>query len=221
MAAVEKPAADAPLPRMTWEEYLKFDAKSEAKYVFDNGLVTPANRLEDGTPSAMAGGSLNHGRICSRLGTLAGSRVPAGCEFFTADSRLRVPPTGRTFYSDGFITCGEVELFEDNEADASITNPKVIFEVASPSTAGFDRGEKFEHYMRLESLREYVIIEQDWPWVQSFHRRDDGDWLMSAARGLEASAKVRSLNLELPLAELYRDVTFPETGQPVGSEPVA
>ena len=72
------------------------------------------------------------------------------------------------------MICGE--LARDPESPTHVTNPTVLFEVLSPGTEDYDRGEKREHYQRIGSLRDYVVIAQDRRHVERWRRDDDGTW---------------------------------------------
>ena len=90
-----------------------------------------------------------------------------------------------------------------------MTNPRLIVEVLSPSTEAYDRGDKFDRYRQLESLEEYVLVSVEARRVETFFRQADGVWLLTPVSGLNATAKRRSLEVELPLAEVYAGVEFP------------
>lgn len=95
----------------------------------------------------------------------------------------------------------------------TVLNPRLVVEVLSPSTEAFDRGEKLDRYRQIESLEEYVLVVQDRPDVQAFFRQPDGTWLFTAAAGLESTIQLRSLEIELPLGEVYTGITFPPKPQ--------
>jgi Uma2 family endonuclease len=46
----------------------------------------------------------------------------------------------------------------------------------SQGTEEYDRGEKREHYQRLSSLRDYVLLAQDRRRVEVFSRPEAGEW---------------------------------------------
>jgi Uma2 family endonuclease len=77
-------------------------------------------------------------------------------EAYINDMRVKVSVTGLYTYPDVTALCSEPR-FEDSHLD-TLLNPSVIVEVLSDSTEAYDRGEKFAHYRRLESLRDYVLI---------------------------------------------------------------
>jgi Uma2 family endonuclease len=105
------------------------------------------------------------------------------------------------------IVCGE-PLYHDDKQDV-LTNPQVIFEVLSPSTQNYDRGEKFLRYTNtIETLTDYVLISQDAPLVEHFQKQTDGEWLKSEISGLESILKLAAVECDVPLSELYYLVDF-------------
>ena len=65
-----------------------------------------------------------------------------------------------------------------------------------------------ERYIAIPSLVDYVLVSQRSPRATLLHRREDGGWLFDFAKGLDAVLHVRSIDVRVPLAEIYRDVTF-------------
>lgn len=86
--------------------------------------------------------------------------------------RVEIQATGRITYPDVVAVCG-IPQFDDSFRD-TLLNPSVIFEVLSPSTETGDRGDKFAHYRRIESLVEYVMVAQDRFCVEQYQRRGEG-----------------------------------------------
>jgi Uma2 family endonuclease len=123
--------------------------------------------------------------------------------------RVKVDPTGLYTYPDVVVVCGE-RLFEDVNRD-TLLNPTLIVEVLSPSTEGYDRGDKFDHYAELESLKEYVLVAQDRPRVERYVRQEPGeDWRFAAVSDLQGTLDLLSIGCGLALAEVYARVQFPE-----------
>jgi Uma2 family endonuclease len=116
--------------------------------------------------------------------------------------RVRVLATGLATYPDVSVVCGPVERDPDDRH--TVTNPVVVVEVLSPSTAAYDRGEKFEHYRKAASLREYVLIDSLGVSVEVRSRRPDGTWATQAA-GPGQRAPLPSLGFDLEVDALYRD----------------
>ena len=184
--------------RVSVAEYLAREAKAEQKHEFHDGEVL-----------AMSGGTLRHSRINANLVGEVRDRLK-GSPCFVLDSNMRVAiaATRRYFYPDATIVCGEPRFDENDPNQTTIVNPRVIVETLSASTEAYDRGEKFTHYRHLESLREYVLISQDRPAVETFLRRDDGTWTFSSWEGVAAVARLWSLEIDLPLAEVFAGITF-------------
>src|SRR5437868_4498366 len=99
--------------------------------------------------------------------------------------RVKVNPMGMYTYPDVVAVCGE-PAFEDEQVD-TLLNPTAIIEVLSPSTEAYDRGEKFIHYRRLDSLQEYVLVAQDKPRLEHYarHSDDPNRWVLTEVSGLD------------------------------------
>ena len=79
--------------------------------------------------------------------------------------------------------------------------------------AHLDRGEKFQRYLELDSLEEYVLVSQDTQRIESFFRQTDGTWLFTPVTGDSRSIRLRALNVELEFAEIYAGVKFPSSNE--------
>jgi Uma2 family endonuclease len=120
--------------------------------------------------------------------------------------RVKVQASRLYTYPDISVACGEPQ-FADDEFD-TLLNPTVIIEVLSPTTESYDRGKKFQHYRRLPSLQEYVLISQESPHIERFLRQPNEEWVLTDADGLEASVELSSIDCVLALADVYRKVNF-------------
>jgi Uma2 family endonuclease len=191
--------AAVPQVPLTPEQYLEIERAAEFKSEYYNGRMY-----------AMSGASRTHVLVTSNLTRELGNALKGGpCLVYASDLRVS---TGKLYtYPDVAVVCGK-ETFSDNRQD-TLVNPTVIVEVLSPSTEAYDRGLKFSLYWSIESLREYVLVWQARPQVEVFRRQAGGTWLMEASVGLDARCRFESLGCELPLAEIYANVTFepPET----------
>jgi Uma2 family endonuclease len=179
---------------MTVEEYLAFDRASEIKHEFFGGELV-----------AMAGASYNHSTIVENTFATLRNQLRGGpCRVKFSDLRVQVADTGQFAYPDLTVICGPPR-FRDERSDI-VQNPTVIIEVLSPSTELKDRGEKFQHYRTLDSLREYVLISQDSRRIEHFVRRTNGLWDFSEAIGSDAMLALPSINCTLALADVYEEV---------------
>jgi Uma2 family endonuclease len=191
--------------RYTVEEYFEIERGSNERHEYIEGLIIPLSEL-----LAMAGGSFNHGLIAGNVARGLGNRLQNGpCRVVQSELRVRIPRRSLYVYPDVVVVCDKPEFDPERKAGDSLTNPRIVVEVLSPSTERYDRGDKFKRYLELDSLREYVLISQVEPSVESFLRQDDGSWRLDFVKGLDAVAKFRSLSIELPMSEIYATVEFP------------
>jgi Uma2 family endonuclease len=190
--------------RYSPEEYLALERKAEYKSEYLNGRII-----------AMSGASRWHNLIAGNLYRELSQQLRGRpCEAYTSDLRVKVSSTGLYTYPDITVACGDI-LFEDAEIDTLI-NPNVIVEVLSPSTEAYDRGEKFAHYRRLESLQEYVLVSQDRVRIE-YYVRQGTQWVFSEASTLDETVRLGSIGCDLILRDIYEKVEFPESGNTVSS----
>jgi Uma2 family endonuclease len=172
------------------EEYLALDRAAELPREYHDGEMFPMEAV-----------TVKHGRITANTIRRLSERLDGKpCRVLNAPVRVRVRPT-KFVYPDILVVCGKVDVTD--EAQDTVTNPKVIVEVLSPSTAGYDYGGKFALYRRLPSFEEYVLIAQDEPRIEVFRKNSDGHWVLYSYEGLESDVRVETLNIDLPLAEIY------------------
>ncbi len=187
-----------PKHRYTLEEYIELDRNSEERYEYFDGEVF-----------AMAGGSIEHGTISANVVRALGNRLAGRqCRALTSDVRVKVPAAFPYRYPDVSVVCGE-PVIERNLGQEMLINPILLVEVLSSSTAADDHGDKFSAYQSIESFREYLLISQDRPHVVQYVRQPDNRWLRAEVSGLSGMLTLESLDLTLPLSEIYEQVNFP------------
>lgn len=181
--------------RYTPEEYFAIERESALRH-----------ELLDGEVYAMSGASPEHERIVGDTHiSLNGQIRGKGYEIFLSNLRLKLNK-GTYFYGDLSVVCGE-PLFVLESGLKSLINPTLVIEVLSPSASDFDRGEKFRRYQTIESLQEYVLINQQKPVVEVDTRQLDGKWLYASVQGLDATTALESIGCTLRLADVYERVT--------------
>ena len=195
------------LPKITVEEYLEIDRKAEIRSEFSDGVMYEMHRV-----------SIEHNCIKQNLVGELGSHLKGGpCRSLSSTQRILVKRTGMFAYPDILIFCNPIELAT---SDANtIVNPRIIFEVLSPSTERYDRDVKLRHYGQIESLQEYILVSQDEPQIHRLVRQTDGTWSLKVFHGIEDTFSLTSLPIEIPLADVYRNVTFPEVAPPCRGTP--
>ena len=194
-----------PKPILTEDEYLAFERGAEERHVYVDGEIF-----------AMAGESGKHGDI---TGNVHGSLYPqlrgTPCRARIKDTKVRsgpMPrnpkrPAGLYSYPDIVVICDEPKYLD--EFEDVILNPKVIFETLSDSTEAFDRGLKFARYQKYNlTLTDYVLISQDHPQIEHFHREKDGSWRYTIHEGLKAIVKLPSIGCRLKAADVYERIKF-------------
>jgi len=176
----------------TRAEYVAFERSSNAKHEYLDGAIY-----------AMAGGSREHALIAANVITLMNLALRGRpCAVHSSDLRIRVVDTGLETYPDASVVCGRPESDPDDRH--VVLNPIVVVEVTSPSTEAYDRGEKIEHYKRVPSLREIVLVSYRERLVEVIRRDEDGSWSRHEARR-GGAVSLASLGCELPVDDVYRD----------------
>jgi len=174
------------------DEFLDWENRQELRYEFD-GFA----------PVAMTGGTVEHNQIQANLIIALGVRLRGGpCRVFT--SHMKIAVAGSIRYPDAFVVCKA-----SPRGALVVTDPVVIFEVSSPSTAAIDHIEKNREYRDTPAVRRYVILEQDRPGATVFMRSDD-DWVGHLIEG-DAVLAMPEISVELPLSEIYEGVSFPDS----------
>jgi Uma2 family endonuclease len=188
-------ASAARIPRYTPEQYLALERKAEFKSEYYDGFIT-----------CMAGTSREHNLIGGNLGGELRSQLKGRpCETYINDMRVLVSRSGLYTYPDLIVVCGDPR-FLDEKSD-TLLNPTVIVEVLSPTTESYDRGKKFGHYRRLESLKEYVLVAQDEVFVERYSRQGD-IWQLSDWTSIDETLSLASIDCHVPLREIYARIAF-------------
>lgn len=179
----------------TYAEYLAFETSSNVKHEFLDGQI-----------SAMAGGTPEHAALgAAVIGLLFPELRKGRCRAHDADLRVRVP-TGLTTYPDITVVCGPREL--DGKDPQAVTNPTLLIEVLSRSTEEYDRGDKFEHYKSLASLRQYVLVAYQGRSLEIWSRDADDGWSVVIAHEGDVADLV-SVGARLDVRELYDSAAEP------------
>ena len=179
----------------TVEEYFALEESSLEKHEYYKGEIF-----------AMAGASINHNKIVRNALTAIDNYLKdKKCEIFPSDLKVHIEANSLYTYPDLSIVCEDV-LFQEGHND-TITNPTVIIEVLSPSTMDYDRGGKFALYRALPTLKEYILISSTEYHFEKFVRQGD-NWLLSETRSENDTISIETIDFQIQLAELYRNVDF-------------
>jgi Uma2 family endonuclease len=180
--------------RLTIEEYLEYEKTSGEKHEYYQGEIF-----------AMAGAKIAHNRIVVRLtGLLSQQLRGKPCEPFNSDQRIHIPENTLFTYPDISIVCGEVKTL--NNDDYNVLNPSIIIEVLSPGTKNYDRGEKFQLYRDITTLKEYILVDSQFIRVEAFRINTHGHWELEEYKTIKAVLQIPTIDVSLPLNEIYADI---------------
>lgn len=176
--------------RMTPEEFLAWEARQEFKWEFD-GFA----------PVAMTGATDAHAAVQGNIVTALNNRLRGKpCYVRGLDIKVQTGPGYR--YPDAFVSCTPVP-----PGAIVATEPVVIFEVLSDSTARTDRTIKASEYCALPSVQRYVLLEQDQAWATVIARTPSG-WGIEFLSAVD-TLRMPEIGVEVPVSELYEGVAFP------------
>ena len=185
-----------PVPRLfTFKEYLKLERASLNKSEFVDGQIF-----------AMAGGNLNHSQIAANaLASLHTRLRGTKCRVNGSIMMIPMSKTGPSFYPDISVFCGE-PVHLDARKD-TLTNPCVIVEVLSGSTASYDRTVKLPRYRKLVSVKSILLIAQDKVEIVHHFRDASGNWEHEVVNRLSGVVDLtNACGVRLPLADIYERV---------------
>jgi Uma2 family endonuclease len=189
-----------PKTRLTPEQHLEIERRAEYKSEYYNGEMFA---LSTGWRSHDVRRS--HSVIAVHVATQLDNQLRRRpCEVYPSDMRVRVSATGLYTYPDVVVVCAPPQFLD--EVTDTLLNPTLLVEVLSPSTEAYDRGRKFEHYRRIESLRQYLLVAADRVQADLFTRQPDGQWLLTSKSSLDDEMVLDSIDCRLKLADIYEKV---------------
>ena len=183
-----------PKTPFTAEDYLVWEAEQLERHEFVNGEVF-----------AMAGAEDRHVMVSLRLASALLTHLSGThCNVFMSDMKLSIKTLSNFFYPDIMVSCDPA----DRESRMSKSEPKLIVEILSPSTANYDRGEKFVSYRQIPSLREYVMVDIDKRQIEVYRLGDQGLWVLHPIdlRVVAATLSLTPVELTLTAEQVFADV---------------
>jgi Uma2 family endonuclease len=186
--------------KLTIKDYLEWENNASEKHEYYQGEVF-----------AMSGAKMVHNKISVNLLVALGTRLKgSSCRPFNSDQRIHIPRNTLFTYPDISIVCGRADTLDDDQWN--VLNPSILIEVLSPSTKNYDRGEKFQLYKDIPSLKEYILVSSEKMSVEVF-RLQGGAWESHEYSDPLGGIRVRSLRLSIPLAEIYEGADLPVKDQ--------
>ena len=183
---------------LTFLEFLEKEQKSDVKHEFHKGKL-----------KEMAGGTQRHSLMTLNIGTflkICTMRKKQVFHVFSSDMAIYMPPIDKSVYAD--VSVVEGVPWGINGTSLTIINPKLIVEVLSPSTQAYDKGDKFDNYRLLPSLREYILVYPDEPKIDCYYLKDPSKnvWSFHQIVGIEASIKFQSIGCTVKLENMYANL---------------
>jgi len=179
--------------KMTPEEYLQWEPQQNLRYEYVNGEVF-----------AMGGGTIPHNDIALNLYTALRPLMRSrGCRVNVSDVKLQVSPRSAFYYPDVIVSCHPQDL----QSRKLIEHPTLIAEILSPSTSAKDRGEKFNYYLKIPTLQEYILIDSETISVERYSRGEGRMWLYYPY-STEDIVTLSSVELVFPIELLYEGVVL-------------
>ncbi|MGB3559546.1 MAG: Uma2 family endonuclease [Geitlerinemataceae cyanobacterium] len=186
----------AAIKQYTPAEYLEREEQADVKSEFIEGDIIP-----------VAGASANHNRIAVNFCRLFPLEIQGqSYEVFMSDMRLWLPLHESYTYPDVMVISGDPQ-FTDNKQTA-LTNPCLIVEVLSDSTEGYDKSAKFRLYRSIPEFEEYLLVDQTAYRVEQFTKVESHQWLLTEWIGEDAILRLKSVEIEIALKDLYKRVAF-------------
>ena len=180
--------------RLTAEDYLALDRAAEYRSEFVNGEMF-----------AMSGGSPRHARLGTKISFHFELQLQGKpCRSYSSELRIGTGPTKNYLYPDVSVVCGP--LITHADSSDICTNPALIVEVLSPSTAAYDRGLKFQLYRQIPSLNDYLLVHSDDIFIEHYSRQPNEGWLLHEFRGPGGRIPLPNLQCELHLGAVYDGV---------------
>lgn len=181
--------------KLTLDQYLELEQRTGQRHEYQNGEVTP-----------MVGGSGVHSQIIAQLsGELYQCLKRTEHKAHMSDLRYFAPESEKYTFPDIVIPDGKPDFIKPVD---TLTNPLLIVEVLSPSTATYDRTEKFDLYAESASFQEYLLVSQHTHRIEQFVRQSSNKWERSVTTDPEAKIQLASINCELAVSDVYADVDF-------------
>lgn len=180
----------------TEEEYFEREANSEERHEYVDGAIV-----------TMTGGTANHNTIAINLASELNLALrDRDYRVFMADVRLQIPAQNIYTYPDVMVIAGELQYTQGRQD--TITNPQLIAEVLSPSTATYDRIKKFAAYRTIPSFQEYLLIDSTQMLVEQYSKIETNRWTYTIYEQSDRPLSLATLPCEITIADLYRKVSF-------------
>ena len=172
---------------MTLTEFLEWEEQQAERHEFYRGETF-----------SMAGATARHNRVVLNLASGIGDHLDGTpCQVFAVSMKVQIADA--VLYPDVMVTCAKADAGDER----TVREPRLIIEVLSPGTKGFDQRVKFILYRTLESLREYVLVNLAKRQVEVFTLAPDDAWL-TADQSRAGVLTLSSIDCKLPMDSVFK-----------------
>ncbi len=155
----------------------------------------------DGHIYGMAGGTASHIQISFNLTKLLTEKLRGKCRAYQSEMKVRVERENAFYYPDVTLVCGEQKFYRGRQD--VVENPLLLVEVLSDSTKEYDKNDKFFSYQKIDTFTEYLLVSQDKYAIQQYIRQADGNWKIKATIGADSELYLESVDITVPMREVY------------------
>ena len=181
----------------TLAEYLRKEERSEELHEYENGVIIKLHKARGPHNIIIANTSAE---------LVFAFKKNKKYSVFTGQQQVYMPKLNFSRYPDVLVVCENPEYFDNNEV--LLLNPVLIVEVLSKSTRSYDRKGKFDEYKTLASFKEYVIIDQNKPFIETRFQEKPNIWAFEECTDIEGSVNLKSIECRISLKDVYNNIVF-------------
>jgi Uma2 family endonuclease len=206
---VREPAVAYGKKKFSEEEYLQFEREATERHEYYRGEIF--RMYGHGDLLAMSGAADKHNIIFSNLFIALGIRLKGkSCQPYGPDMRINIPENTLYTYPDISVFCYELPQSDDEKLSDTVTNPTVLIEILSPGTRTYDRGGKFKLYRDIPALKEYMLVDSLSVNIEAFRINSNNHWELEEFRTLSGNLDFKSIDVSIPIADVYHRIKFGE-----------
>jgi Uma2 family endonuclease len=193
---VREPAIAYGKQKYSVEEYLELENAASEKHEYYKGEIF-----------AMSGARLPHNHICGNVYANLWNKLKGKpCKPYNSDTRIHILSNTLFTYPDVSVVCGDTETL--NNDNFNVLNPTIVFEVLSATTKNYDRGDKFNLYRDIPTLKAYILIDAETISVEAWSINAAGKWELTSYRHMNEVLSLPAIGTALTLAEIYDEVVL-------------
>jgi Uma2 family endonuclease len=151
----------------------------------------------------MSGAKLQHNVVTLNILIALGNKLDGKpCQPYNSETRIHIEKNTLFTYPDISVICEDP--LTRNDDDMNVLNPRIIFEVLSPSTRNYDRGEKFRLYKDIPTLKAYILVEPEKIGIEAYHINYTGSWELNEYKSIDDTLLLETIQVSLTLKEIYK-----------------